>query len=92
MKVKLDIECTPEEARRFMGLPDVSEMQNDLVRKMHEKLGENIQNMDTETLMKTWLPMTIQGMSDMQKIFWQSMKTASPDSDDDEESAPESKK
>ena len=24
MKVNVEIECTPEEARRFMGLPDVS--------------------------------------------------------------------
>lgn len=24
MKVNVEIDCTPEEARRFMGLPDVS--------------------------------------------------------------------
>lgn len=25
MKVNVEIDCTPEEARRFMGLPDVSQ-------------------------------------------------------------------
>lgn len=25
MKVNVEIDCTPEEARRFLGLPDVSE-------------------------------------------------------------------
>ena len=24
MKVTIDIDCTPEEARRFMGLPDLT--------------------------------------------------------------------
>ena len=25
MKISIDIDCTPEEARRFMGLPDVEQ-------------------------------------------------------------------
>ncbi|MGQ4827435.1 DUF6489 family protein, partial [Enterococcus faecalis] len=28
MKVHVEIECSPEEARRFLGLPDVSKAQD----------------------------------------------------------------
>jgi len=31
MKVNIEIDCTPEEARAFMGLPDVSSANNEYV-------------------------------------------------------------
>jgi hypothetical protein len=31
MKVTVEIDCTPEEARRFLGLPDVVPMQHEVV-------------------------------------------------------------
>ena len=34
MKVSLDIDCTPEEARRFLGLPDVTEANEALVAEV----------------------------------------------------------
>ena len=34
MKVNVEIECTPEEARTFMGLPDVSKAQSIYVDTM----------------------------------------------------------
>ena len=61
MKVNFDIECTPEEARAFMGLPNVAPMQERMMEEMEKKLQENMNNLDPETLFKTWLPMTFQG-------------------------------
>ena len=34
MKVNIEIDCTPEEARSFMGLPDVSKAQSIYVDTM----------------------------------------------------------
>ena len=34
MKVNIEIDCTPEEARTFMGLPDVSKANNVYVETM----------------------------------------------------------
>jgi len=34
MKVSIEIDCTPEEARTFMGLPDVSKAQSVYVETM----------------------------------------------------------
>lgn len=77
MKVNFDIECTPEEARAFMGLPNVAPMQERMMEEMEKKLQENMNNLDPETLFKTWLPMTFQGWNEMQKMFWEQMMNAS---------------
>lgn len=34
MKVNIEIDCTPEEARAFMGLPDVTEANNAYVENI----------------------------------------------------------
>ena len=73
MKVKFDIECTPEEARAFLGLPDVAPMQEALMKDMEERMRENIRALDPETMLKTWLPATIEGWGAVQKMFWDQM-------------------
>lgn len=78
MKVEFEIECTPEEARKFLGLPDVVPMQEALMKQLQAKLSENIRTLDPESLAKTWVPLTMQGWSDMQKMFWNQMGTMSP--------------
>ena len=70
MKLHFDIDCTPEEARQFLGLPDVVPMQDALMKQLQDKLSENIRTLDPETLAKTWIPITMQNWSDMQKMFW----------------------
>lgn len=73
MKVNFDIECTPEEARAFFGLPDVAPLQERMMKELEDKMLENLKSMDPETIVQTWLPATIQGWGDMQKMFWQQM-------------------
>lgn len=73
MKVNFDIECTPEEARAFFGLPDVQPLQEKMMKELEDKMLENLKSMDPETIVQTWLPATIQGWGDMQKMFWQQM-------------------
>jgi hypothetical protein len=76
MKVKFDIECTPEEARLFLGLPNIAPMQDALMAEMEQRLRDNIRSLDPETMMKTWLPMSMQGFGEMQKMFWNQMGIA----------------
>lgn len=73
MKVKFDIECTPEEARRFMGLPDVVPLQEKMMEEMEKRVLDNIRSLDPETMVKTWMPASIQGWGEMQKMFWAQM-------------------
>ncbi|MGB4107504.1 MAG: DUF6489 family protein [Alphaproteobacteria bacterium] len=73
MKVKFDIECTPQEARAFFGLPDVEPMQTALMKELEQRMQENIRSLDPETMLRTWLPATIQGWGEVQKMFWEQM-------------------
>ena len=71
MKVRVDIDCTPEEARSFLGLPDVGPMQETLTKEMQDRLLSAMRSMDPEALMKTWMPAGIAGLEQWQKMFWQ---------------------
>ena len=82
MKVTFDIECTPEEARAFFGLPDVAPMQERLMDEIEKKMHDNIQSLDPEVFVKTWLPMGMQNWQEMQKMFWGQMTGASARNDD----------
>jgi hypothetical protein len=57
MKVKIDIDCTPEEARTFFGLPDLGPLQQEMLKAMQEKMMMGAMGaMDPETIMKAWMP------------------------------------
>ena len=73
MKVTFDVECTPDEARRFLGLPDVAPMQEALMKELENQMRENMRSLDPDTMLKTWLPATMQGWGEVQKMFWNQM-------------------
>jgi hypothetical protein len=70
VKTHLDIDCTPEEARTFLGLPDVLAPQADAAAKLRERLLANVDSMDPETLLKTWMPAGAEGWEKMVKGSW----------------------
>ena len=39
MQIRVEIEVTPEELRRFLGLPDVSGLQEDIITFLRDKVG-----------------------------------------------------
>lgn len=78
MKIEFEIECSPEEARSFLGLPDVKPMQEHLMQQVEERMAANLSAMDPESLFKTWLPGGVQGFEQMQKMFWSQMGQSGP--------------
>lgn len=40
MQIKVEIDVKPEELRRFLGLPDVAGLQDDLVGYLRDKVGQ----------------------------------------------------
>jgi hypothetical protein len=57
MKVIVEVDCTPEEARRFLGLPDVVPMQQAVMEKLQQRLVSAVGTTTPEALMKAWFPM-----------------------------------
>src|ERR1700744_2262370 len=54
MKVKVEIYCTPREARKFLGLPDVQPMQTAVMDKLQQQMLANIEKVSPEALMQSW--------------------------------------
>ena len=55
MKMSVEVDCTPEEARRFLGLPDVSALNEQLVKEMQARMSANMAALAPEELMKSWM-------------------------------------
>jgi hypothetical protein len=55
MKMTIEVDCTPEEARRFMGLPDVSGLNDHLVNEMKSRIDANISMLAPEEFLKSWM-------------------------------------
>jgi hypothetical protein len=73
MKIKIDIDCTPQEARAFLGLPDVGPVQEAVLAKVQERLLTYLDARDPEALLKLWFPGGLQELTQMQEKFWQQL-------------------
>jgi hypothetical protein len=62
MKFTINIECTPDEARDFMGLPDPKVIQEKMFSAMQGKMTD--------------LPAGWDAWQDMQKMMWEQMSSA----------------
>lgn len=69
MKVHVEIDCTPEEARRFMGLPDVGKA-NDVYIDAMTKAMKGVSNVDQlQDFAKQLAPMGQIGMNLFQQFL-----------------------
>lgn len=74
MKITVNVECTPEEARTFIGLPDVRPLQDAMMVEIENRMRSNMQAMAPDALVKTWIPAGIEGAEQLQKMFWSHMQ------------------
>ena len=77
MKITIEIDCTPEEARNFMGLPDVSAANNVYVENM-TKAMQGVSSPDQlQQYASALAPMGQMGMKLFQNFVESGMKAAS---------------
>jgi hypothetical protein len=83
MKVNIEMEMTPEEARRFMGLPDVAPLQQQMLQEMQDRMRAAFDAGDPEAMMKAWMPFLgsnagsgADTFQKFQKFFWDSATLA----------------
>lgn len=79
MKVNINIECTPEEARAFMGLPDVSTLNAQLVEEMSKRMVGNLDAMEPEALMRNWMTLGGEWQKQMMGLMTQAGTGSSGD-------------
>jgi len=78
MKVNVEIDCTPEEARRFLGLPDVSkanEVYVDAIAKAMQGVGSFDQ---LQEYAKQLAPMGQMGMQLFQQLIETGLAAGKP--------------
>jgi hypothetical protein len=68
MKVTVDVDCTPEEARRFLGLPDLTPVHQAYVERMTRAVTEGVTAESFADMARSWGPMSEAGMS-----MWKTM-------------------
>jgi hypothetical protein len=76
MKIRLDIDCTAEEARQFFGLPEVRPLQEALLHEVEERLSANIRAMDPKAMLEAWLPATLKGFEQLQELLFSRIAAA----------------
>ena len=55
MKVTVEVDCTPAEARAFLGLPDLTPLNEALVGEMVNRAQTNMNMLQPDELMKNWM-------------------------------------
>ena len=69
MKFTVNVECSPEEARRFMGLPDVTPINEALVSEMTNRMQKNLALMSGESMMSSWMSVGTQAQDAFVKLM-----------------------
>lgn len=69
MKVTVNIDCTPEEARTFLGLPDLQPMQTAVMAQIEKRMVAEMDRLSPESLFKNWMSLAPQSAEQMQDAF-----------------------
>ncbi len=91
MNIKFDVDATPEELRRFFGLPDVHPLQQEMLDKIREKMLAGMDGFDPATLMKPFLPESMHSLEALQRQFWQGLAQSATMATSAGKKAPEAK-
>lgn len=73
MKVTIEIDCTPVEARAFMGLPDVTALNERMVAEMQKRMDTNMNALAPEELMKSWMAFGTGAQEQFRKLMTAAM-------------------
>ena len=69
MKVTIEVDCSAAEARAFLGLPDVTGINEHLVEEMKRRMDDNLKAMQPEELMKSWFAFGGQATEQFRKLM-----------------------
>lgn len=77
MKLTINIDCTPQEARTFFGMPDLEPMNEMIVQEMAKRAKENMDTLaDPERFMAQWIAMSGKGLEGFQHLMGAAMGAA----------------
>lgn len=69
MKMHVEIDVTPDEARQFLGLPDVKPMQEAVMAHVQAHMLEAADRVSPEGILKSWLSLVPGGSEQVVDMF-----------------------
>ena len=69
MKFNIEVECTPDEARRVMGLPDLTPVHDKFVASLTDAMDGVVSPEMLDGLTRGWMPMGDAGLDFWRKMF-----------------------
>jgi len=73
MKVHFEIDCTPEEARAFFGLPDLGPVHEAYIEKMKSMMLDGLTPADFEKIARSWMPGIADGFEQWRQLMMSAM-------------------
>jgi hypothetical protein len=69
MKVTINVECTPIEARTYMGLPDFTPVNDAMVEDMKAQMSANMAKLQPEEMFRSWMSLGGQAQEQFMKMM-----------------------
>ena len=69
MKVTINIDCTPQEARAYMGLPDFTPVNEAMVEEMKSQMSANVAKLQPEEMFRSWMSLGGQAQEQFMKMM-----------------------
>jgi len=79
MKLNITVDCSPEEARAFLGLPDVTPINDTLVNAVKQRIEQNVELVSPEFYLKQWYSMGGQASESFMQMMTAGARAASGD-------------
>jgi hypothetical protein len=76
MKMNIEIDMTPDEARRFLGLPDVTKLQEKMMAEIEKRMKAAVDVNDPEAMLRAWMSLGGQGFEQFQRFMFDSARRA----------------
>jgi hypothetical protein len=76
MKLNISVDCTPEEARAFLGLPNIDPINEMMVEAVKQRLEQNMEMISPEFYLKQWTSMGGQASDQFMQMMTAGAKAA----------------
>ena len=75
MKITIEVDCTPDEARQFFGLPDVKPLQAALMGRLETQMLEAADRFAPDAMLRSWFSLGPQGADTFREMFERFFRT-----------------
>ncbi|SEO91789.1 hypothetical protein SAMN04487843_10512 [Methylobacterium sp. ap11] len=69
MKFRVEVDCTPVEARQFVGLPNVEPLQAAVMAEVERRMMAEMDRFSPDAIMRSWFTVFPQNADQMQTMF-----------------------